>query len=84
MCVFLQLELGQNRISNGLNVLQSSPKLNYLNLSNNKIKDLESLEPLVSTKKCGDHICSVGTLGHLWRCAYELKVFHMEILNSII
>ncbi|XP_065226685.1 acidic leucine-rich nuclear phosphoprotein 32 family member A-like [Planococcus citri] len=45
-----KLELSKNRISNGLSVLQSSPKLNYLNLSGNKIKDLESLEPLKECK----------------------------------
>lgn len=43
-----KLELSDNRISGGLNFLHGSPKLTYLNLSGNKIKDLESLEPLVS------------------------------------
>ncbi|XP_014245483.1 acidic leucine-rich nuclear phosphoprotein 32 family member A-like [Cimex lectularius] len=41
-----KLELSDNRISNGLNLLQTSPKLIYLNLSGNKITDLETLEPL--------------------------------------
>lgn len=41
-----RLELSDNRISGGLNILQSSPKLVYLNLCGNKIKDLETLEPL--------------------------------------
>ncbi|XP_008471943.1 acidic leucine-rich nuclear phosphoprotein 32 family member A-like [Diaphorina citri] len=41
-----RLELSDNRISGGLNVLQSSPKLAYLNLCGNRIKDLETLEPL--------------------------------------
>lgn len=32
----------------GLQSLQGSPKLAHLSLSNNRIKDLETLEPLVS------------------------------------
>lgn len=43
-----RLELSDNRISNGLNYLQGSSKLEYLNLCGNRLKDLESLEPLVS------------------------------------
>ncbi|XP_034939340.1 acidic leucine-rich nuclear phosphoprotein 32 family member A [Chelonus insularis] len=41
-----KLELSDNRISGGLNLLLTSPKLTYLNLSGNKIKDLETLQPL--------------------------------------
>ncbi|KAG1685087.1 Acidic leucine-rich nuclear phosphoprotein 32 family member A [Nymphon striatum] len=41
-----KLELSDNRISGSLNLLNGSPKLTYLNLSGNKIKDLETLEPL--------------------------------------
>ncbi|XP_073984864.1 acidic leucine-rich nuclear phosphoprotein 32 mapmodulin [Rhodnius prolixus] len=41
-----KLELSDNRISNGLNLLHTSPKLTNLNLSGNKIKDLDTLEPL--------------------------------------
>lgn len=48
----MQLELSDNRISGGLNLLDSSPKLTHLNLSGNKIKDLDTLQPLVSS-----HIC---------------------------
>ena len=44
----LQLELSDNRISNGLQFLHGCPKLAYLNLSGNKIKDLDTLEPIVS------------------------------------
>lgn len=44
----MQLELSDNRISGGLNLLDSSPKLTHLNLSGNKIKDLDTLQPLVS------------------------------------
>ncbi|KAF4517936.1 hypothetical protein B566_EDAN005303 [Ephemera danica] len=41
-----KLELSDNRISGGLNYLHDSPNLTHLNLSGNKIKDLEALEPL--------------------------------------
>jgi len=44
------LELSDNRISNGLNYLETSPNLVYLNLSGNKIKDLDELKPLESFK----------------------------------
>lgn len=45
----MQLELSDNRISGGINLLDSSPKLTHLNLSGNKIKDLDTLQPLVSS-----------------------------------
>ncbi|KAK7791189.1 hypothetical protein R5R35_005392 [Gryllus longicercus] len=45
-----KLELSDNRISGGLNVLVTSPKLSLLNLSGNKIKDLDALEPLKELK----------------------------------
>lgn len=38
------------RICNGLNLLETSPKLTHLNLSGNKIKDLATLEPLKNFK----------------------------------
>lgn len=38
------------RLSNGLNLLTTSPKLTHLNLSGNKIKDLDTLEPLKDFK----------------------------------
>ena len=44
-----QLELSDNRISGGLEVLADKcPSLTHLNLSGNKIKDLSTIEPLVS------------------------------------
>lgn len=46
-CIF-QLELSDNRISAGLNNLSGCPNLTHLSLSGNKIKDLATLEPLVS------------------------------------
>jgi len=46
-CTF-QLELSDNRISAGLNNLSGCPNLTHLSLSGNKIKDLATLEPLVS------------------------------------
>ncbi|XP_033213277.1 acidic leucine-rich nuclear phosphoprotein 32 family member A [Belonocnema kinseyi] len=45
-----KLELSDNRISGGLNLLSTSPKLTHLNLSGNKIKDLDTLEPLKEFK----------------------------------
>lgn len=45
------MELSDNRISGGLNLLHTSPKLTHLNLSGNKIKDLDTLQPLVSLLK---------------------------------
>lgn len=45
-----KLELSDNRISGGLNVLKDSPKLTHLNLSGNKIRDIETLEPLKQFK----------------------------------
>lgn len=41
-----KLELSDNRISSGLNLLHTSPKLTHLNLSGNRIKDVATLEPL--------------------------------------
>lgn len=41
-----KLELSDNRISCGLNFLNGCKKLTHLNLSGNKIKDLEVLQPL--------------------------------------
>ncbi|KAI5644402.1 leucine rich repeats (2 copies) domain-containing protein [Phthorimaea operculella] len=41
-----KLELSDNRISSGLNFLKGCKKLTHLNLSGNKIKDLETLKPL--------------------------------------
>lgn len=48
-CLVRQLELSDNRISGGLEVLaEKCPNLTHLNLSGNKIKDLSTIEPLVS------------------------------------
>jgi len=41
-----KLELSDNRLSGGLNLLHGSPNLQHLNISGNRIKDLEALEPL--------------------------------------
>ncbi|XP_037296514.1 acidic leucine-rich nuclear phosphoprotein 32 family member A isoform X2 [Manduca sexta] len=41
-----KLELSDNRISSGLNFLSGCKKLTHLNLSGNKIKDLETLKPI--------------------------------------
>lgn len=41
-----RLELSDNRLAGGLNLLHGSPKLQHLNISGNRIRDLEVLEPL--------------------------------------
>lgn len=41
-----KLELSDNRIQNTLSHLTGSPKLTHLNLSGNRIKDFEELQPL--------------------------------------
>lgn len=46
-----RLELSDNRITGGLHLLHGSPKLTHLNLSGNKIRDLETLEPLKEFKQ---------------------------------
>ena len=51
--VLFQLELSDNRISNGLSVLQNCPKITHLNISGNKIKDLDVLESLVRNHYLG-------------------------------
>lgn len=56
----LQLELSDNRISSGLQNLTGSPKLTHLSLSGNKIKDLKTLEPLVSSFAITNHIFIPG------------------------
>ncbi|KAI4499422.1 hypothetical protein M0802_005318 [Mischocyttarus mexicanus] len=45
-----KLELSDNRISGGLNLLHQSPKINHLNLSGNKIKDIDTIQPLKEFK----------------------------------
>lgn len=59
---FLQLELSDNRINSGLDVLaEKLPNLTHLNLSGNKLKDISTLEPLV----CIHHTYALSTLTHL-------------------
>ncbi|XP_015173453.1 PREDICTED: acidic leucine-rich nuclear phosphoprotein 32 family member A isoform X2 [Polistes dominula] len=45
-----KLELSDNRISGGLNLLHQSPQINHLNLSGNKIKDIDTIQPLKEFK----------------------------------
>lgn len=44
----LQLDLSDNEVSGGLDPLHGCPHLYSINLSGNKIKDVDALEPLVS------------------------------------
>jgi len=55
------LELSDNRISGGLDVLaEKLPNLTHLNLSGNKLKDISTLEPLV----CTDFLSQALTVFH--------------------
>merc|ERR1711881_417145 len=71
-----KLELSDNRISNGLQALQECPKLSHLNLSNNKLKDLEAIEPLKSFEQLthldlfNNDICNIEE--------YRTKVFKLS------
>lgn len=47
-CNSLQLDLSNNEVSGGLDLLHGCPHLFSLNLSGNKVKEVETLEPLVS------------------------------------
>lgn len=70
-----KLELSDNRISGGLSALHGSPKLTSLNLSGNKIKDLDTLEPLKEFKMLRSldlFNCDVTT-----REDYREKVFQL-------
>jgi len=70
-----KLELSDNRIAGGLNALTCLPKLTYLNLSGNKIKDLETLEALKDMKSLQNldlFNCEVADLEN-----YRDKVFSM-------
>lgn len=70
-----RLELGENRITSGLQSLQGSPKLAHLSLSNNRIKDLETLEPLskLQNLKSLDLLnCEVTTIE-----GYRAEIFKM-------
>merc|ERR1712136_334074 len=74
-----KLELSDNRISSGLNALHGSTKLTSLNLSGNKIRDLETLEPLKEFKMLRSldlFNCDVTT-----RDDYREKVF--QLLTSL-
>ena len=45
-----KLELSCNRLSRGLEILKDCPNLTQINLTNNKFKELEVLEPLGNLK----------------------------------
>lgn len=75
-----KLELSDNRISGGLNNLSECPKIAYLNLSGNKIKDIETLQPLenlTELKNLDLFNCEVTSLDN-----YREKVF--DIAKSLM
>lgn len=47
--MFFQLDVSENRISNSLQNLSGCAELKSLNLSQNKLKNFEAIEPLVSS-----------------------------------
>uniref|UniRef100_A0A8K9WXU8 Acidic leucine-rich nuclear phosphoprotein 32 family member n=1 Tax=Oncorhynchus mykiss TaxID=8022 RepID=A0A8K9WXU8_ONCMY len=70
------LELGDNRISGGLDVLaEKLPNLTHLNLSGNKLKDISTLEPLkkLGSLKCLDLFnCEVTNLNDYRESVFKL------------
>lgn len=77
-----KLELSDNRLTGGLNLLHGSPKLQHLNISGNRIKDLEALEPLKEFKELVTldlYNCDVTKVDD-----YRKKVFELiPNLNSL-
>lgn len=47
LCVWLQLQLGDNKLSGGLGALSECLHLSQLGLAGNKIGEIEDLKPLV-------------------------------------
>ncbi|CAH1407674.1 unnamed protein product [Nezara viridula] len=74
-----KLELSDNRISNGLNLLHTSPNLTNLNLSGNKIKDLETLEPL----KEFEHLKSLDLFNNEVTCIENYRERLFKLLPSL-
>ena len=63
-----KLELSSNRLSRGLEILKECPNLTQISLQNNKIKELEVLEPL-------------GHLKHLTHLEVNLDHFLFIVSN---
>ncbi|KAJ3592771.1 hypothetical protein NHX12_005110 [Muraenolepis orangiensis] len=79
------LELSDNRISGGLEVLAAKcPKLTHLNLSGNKIKDLSTIEPLkelASLKSLDLFNCEVTNLNEYRDNVFKLLP-HLAYLDG--
>ncbi|XP_077187854.1 acidic leucine-rich nuclear phosphoprotein 32 family member D-like [Paroedura picta] len=72
-----KLELSDNRISGGLEVLaEKTPNLTHLNLSGNKIKDINTLEPL---KKL-PHLQSLD----LFNCEVTMLINYRESVFGLL
>jgi Leucine-rich repeat (LRR) protein len=70
-----KLELSDNRINGGLENLLACPSLTHLNLSGNKIKDLDALAPLAKLKSLKNvdlFNCEVTKLDN-----YRNKIFNL-------
>ncbi|XP_026466404.1 acidic leucine-rich nuclear phosphoprotein 32 family member A isoform X2 [Ctenocephalides felis] len=74
-----RLELSDNRISVGLNLLHTSPNLTHLNLSGNKIKDLETLLPLKELK----HLKNLDLFNNEVTSIEDYKVKVFELIPSL-
>lgn len=88
--VWLQLELSDNRISGGLEVLaERLLNLTHLNLSGNKFKDISTLEPLVGGATAHAHVhAQAGTFSRRLLVPQKklpqlksLDLFNCEVTN---
>lgn len=69
-----QLELSDNRISSGLDVLaEKLPNLTHLNLSGNKLKDISTLEPLVCS------LLQISLTVHTQQILILVYLFHVTL-----
>lgn len=79
-----RLELSDNRLTGGLNLLCGCGQLTHLNLSGNKIKDLETLEPLkdlTNLKSLDLFNCEVTSADKYREKVFEL-IPHLKYLDG--
>ncbi|CAI9736216.1 leucine-rich nuclear phosphoprotein 32 family member A isoform X1 [Octopus vulgaris] len=79
-----KLELSDNRISGGLEKLQDCKKLRHLNLSGNKIKDVDTLQPLANLKELWSldlFNCEVTQLDNYRETLFKL-IPHLQFLDG--
>jgi len=79
-----RLELSDNRLTTGLNALAGCPTLSTVNLSGNKLKDVESLEPmkdLPNLKSVDLFNCEVTSVEGYREKVFEL-IPHLKYLDG--